>query len=474
MRDAVTSDQHSIRQAYRRTGLVAAVTTIAVVTALVVRPGGAARSVTIVKSGTARATADVLSLAPTAGSLALSFGSGSVVAETVGGLAQALSETANLGLVGSSLTSEGCDGSDPTFTPDQLPQPTTVDNRKGDATAEDADFPIGNSQLGGGIKRVSAKVKPAAAAEATSLVFDFSPLLRVDGGRAEADVDTIDGDRDARSSIELSITIAGAVTLTGMEWSAHHRSGAKPVAEGAFSMGRISAAGTAIPFESVAEAETIVNGLLAPTGLRVELPRVDHQKEGVEAVRVRPLRLLLDRSPLGATLVRPALDITREARSELFTQLTALSCDFSSLFLVGEIGLGIAAGTGSLIAEIGGADAQSALVDLEDPFGDLDGFDEPLDVSGVDLDLPVGDGPGLIGNGALPGTDETITAGPREVALTGSGRTVRTCETTHPIGSPGCSAGAALAVGAIGFVATAGMAALDLRRRRRLPLGVDE
>jgi hypothetical protein len=45
--------------------------------------------------------------------------------------------------------------------------------------------------------------------------------------------------------------------------------------------------------------------------------------------------------------------------------------------------------------------------------------------------------------------------------------TDRICESVHPNGSPGCSDGAGLLAGALVLAAVAGVAALDIVKRRR-------
>lgn len=85
--------------------------------------------------GRTKATAVVAKVAPGVGQLELGITFGSSVTQVKNDLAQATSQTGDLGLIGTSLTTEGCGGSS-VLQAEQLPQPTAVDNREGDASAE--------------------------------------------------------------------------------------------------------------------------------------------------------------------------------------------------------------------------------------------------------------------------------------------------------------------------------------------------
>ncbi len=120
--------------------MVAVLSGAALVAALVVSPGADAQdapapaSAPVVDAGRATARANVVSVAPISGSLSFAISTGAAVAETQGGLAQSFAQSIDLGLIGTSLTAEGCDGSDPAVPAERLPQPTLADNRNGYAS----------------------------------------------------------------------------------------------------------------------------------------------------------------------------------------------------------------------------------------------------------------------------------------------------------------------------------------------------
>ena len=151
-------------------------------------------------NGVAKATAIVSKVAPGVGALELGISNGVAVAELKNKLGQAQAQSVDLGLIGTTLTAEGC--RDATITPDDLPQPTRVDNRKGDAAATSDELPLAGSALGSGRETASATTRPSAAAVATSAA-SVSPLLSLGGGRAEATVEVIDGAaRQAHATVD--------------------------------------------------------------------------------------------------------------------------------------------------------------------------------------------------------------------------------------------------------------------------------
>jgi hypothetical protein len=102
-------------------------------------------------NGIAKATAVVARVAPGVGALQLGISSGVAVAEVKNTVAQAQAKALDLGLIGSTLTAESC-GRAPVVAQSDLPQPVTVDSRKGVAAKSEDQAPIAGSTLGGGHK----------------------------------------------------------------------------------------------------------------------------------------------------------------------------------------------------------------------------------------------------------------------------------------------------------------------------------
>ena len=243
---------------------------------------------------------------------------GIAIAETTGGLAQSAAQSASLGLIGSSLTGEQCDGgearvSNPTSSRSR-PAPTTATATRPTTSTE---APIGGTTVGGGRR---AGVGDRAAGQPRRVDRrspPTSPGIRVSNGRSVAEAEVFEtGGRRRRGRRSTSTSpSATSITLEGLRWTARHRTGAEDaVAEGAFTIGALEVLGVPVPVDSTQPAADAINAALAQTGLRIELPTVQRIEEPVDLVRVTPLRLLIDDSPLGAAAVRPALELSREAR----------------------------------------------------------------------------------------------------------------------------------------------------------------
>lgn len=411
-------------------------------------------------NGIAKATAVIAKVAPGVGSLELAMTSGTAVAEVKNSLAQSQAQTMDLGLIGSTLTADKCDGRDGTVTPDQLPQPTRVDNRAG-ATADGSDeVPIAGDAGGAGREAAWANGDPAAGAVAT-VVSSLTPVLRIDSGRAESESRVIDGAaRQAHATVDVDLTLANAVTLTGLRWDAVHRTGKDPRAAATFDVGTAKLLGVALPTDSQATLEELLNTALAPSGLTVTFPTVERFTTPTDLVRITPLRIVLRDSPAGKATLGPGLNLTREQREQLFVELTKEYCDVAGALLVADIAVSVVSGTGFLAFEIGGAEAYSSDFALEDPFGDP--LPPPLGDPPTPPAVPV---PGAVVPEVGPAPTTPPTVPPQRAASIGP--LEEHCESVHPFQSPGCSQGALAPLGLLGLAATAAVGALDWRHQRR-------
>lgn len=446
------------------------------VAAIVVGPSPAARAQDGAEPaatvGSAKATAVLLKVAPTVGNLQLAVASGVSVAEIRNQLAQSQSQSLDLGLLGSTLTAEQCDGRPALLRPSDLPEPLRIDNRGGEASATDGAAPI-TSSLAAGLQQVRATPQPLAEAVSTGARVALGPLLDLAGGIATATTEVVDGGaaRVAHASVGVDLEIPGILRLAALRWDAVHRTGTEPEARATFDLGTVEVLGIpldlgALPLDAVADT---VNALLGPLGLTIQLPTVERFTEPTDFVRITPLRLRFGDSPIGALLAAPLLDATRQLRDELAAALIAFYCRTSTAFLVSEIVLGQLAGTGSTVISIGGAEATTGLVPFEDPFGD-----------GGLLPPPTTDTGGTGDGGPVSTTPRAVVPGPGPVARPPAalppatpvrtqpiGDFERVCESVHPFAWPSCSAGAAPFVGIAAVAATAALGFLDWRHQRR-------
>ena len=217
-----------------------------------------------------------------------------------------------------------------------------------------------------------ATAEPLAGSVATT-VASFGDLVTVRGGRAEAVTEVIDGAaRQAHATVEVGLGIAGLIDLSGLRWDAIHRTGKDPIAEASFDIGTARLLGIPIPLDSLADLEKVINDALAPVGITINFPKVERFTEPADLVRITPLRIVLKDSPTGKAVVSPVLDVTREQRSQMFDTLAAAICEAAGALLVADIGVSIVGGTGFIVIEVGGAEATTGELVLENPFGEPD------------------------------------------------------------------------------------------------------
>src|SRR3546814_235394 len=117
-------------------------------------------------NGTAKATARVARVAPGVGSLSLAIRAGIAVSDLQNNVAQSEAQAIDLGLIGTTLASEGCSG-DPILPAALLPKGTRIDNRQGDASLVADELPLAGPLAAVGREEVWATKTPLAGARST-------------------------------------------------------------------------------------------------------------------------------------------------------------------------------------------------------------------------------------------------------------------------------------------------------------------
>ena len=417
-------------------------------------------------NGNAVAQASVLRIAPGVGSLGLATTTGTSLAHVANNLAEAQAQAVDLGLIGSSLTAEQCNGDPGAVKPDQLPQPLVVDNRKGAASASKDEAPIAGNALGGGRKEASADPTPASHADVTNIVGAVGSVVTLSGGRSDATARVDPGKaREADATMSADIDIAGVVQLHNAQWHAVHRTGENPSQTGTFSVATAASSGVPLPTDQTAPLQDAINKALETTGITVQLPIVQHITSPNDFVQVTPLRIELKDSPAGKTALGPGLNATRAQREQIVNQIATTACQLAGGLLVADITIDVLSGTGFMIIDIGGAFASSGQVDYQNPFSDVKPFTGPgniLPASGV-----VGSttGPASAGAASPPGST-AATKPTSNIAQVGPLTTI--CETLSPAKRPTCSRGLGVPLALAGIGLTSGVAYLDWRHQRRL------
>jgi hypothetical protein len=353
---------------FRRTRRAAVAAAFAVlVIALQVDPGGADEAL---KPGRGQAIARAYKVNPKAAGLSLGISLGLSLAGHQNTAATAESRAVDLGIIGTLLAAEGCDGGDPTLPSESQPQPLSVSSRDEGAAegqAADEDKPPGS-----GHKRVLAREDPYAEAETTVTPFEIPGVLQVSGGRSLTTSGVVDGAREALARVEIGrISFAGgAVELGGLTWLARHRSGAEELVEGTFSIGSAAIAGTPIPTAGQDPAQVLdpVNEALQPLGF-VITPPTSRQASGIQFVD--PISIGIVPSAQRDNVVASLLGPAQPVREQLFQAIIDQDCGNDTYITVADVVLGALTGAGSLTFELGGVQASTADIAYSSRLGGL-------------------------------------------------------------------------------------------------------
>jgi len=450
-------------QSFRRTRRVFAAVTFAVLAmALQVDPGAAQEG--SLSPGRGQAIARAYKVNPKAAGLSLGISLGLSLAGHQNTAATAESRAVDLGIIGTLLAAEGCDGGDPTLPAENQPQPLSVSSRDEGAAegkTEDEDTPPGT-----GRKRALARQDPYAEAETIVTPFEIPGVLQVSGGRSLTTSGVVEGVREALARVEIGrISFAGgAVELGGLTWVARHRTGGEELVEGTFSIGSAAIAGTPIPTDGGDPAQVLgpVNEALAPLGF-VITPPTARSASGIQFVDPISIGIVpsAQRDSVSNTLLGPIQPV----RESLFQAIIDQDCGNDTYITVADVVLGALTGAGSLTLELGGVQASTSDIAFSSRLGGLgQGSLGALPSSGT--------GGSSLGSVSSTGTGAALPTGGGsaavpEVAPSSSGGGTPLATTPASSSSDGARGGAMAAVALGGLVLVALTAEADRRRMRR-------
>jgi len=438
----------------------------------------AASAATPFVQGTAAGVAQALQIAPRTGGFAYTMSMGNAIAQYRGTLAQAESQLLDLGLIGTSLTSEQCDGSKPTVNNDQLPQPLIVESDRGNQS-KTHDY-AGSSQGGllaaGGHESVTATTVPAATASFQGGALGVPGVFEVDGMSATSGARLIAGQAriaTADATVGQLSLLGGAVVLHNMHWAAAVRTGSHPSSSGTFTIGDATLAGHAVPVTPGGADAVLaaVNKALATTGLHLTVPTPTKRSDGT--LLIPPMSLGIDDSKAGATLIDPVTTASQPIQQRIAQTLLSLNCKFGTPLLLKDIGLGTIDGTGGFDLKFGGVSAGTTAIAYTNPFGNVQ-FGTSAGSLGVGSGgTPAAGGVAPAVGGSVPAGAGSLGSAPGSAPqLAGQSKVAESCATTSSAHWPSCSNGAALVAGLLGLAAVGGIGGADwlmTRRRRRLP-----
>jgi hypothetical protein len=433
--------------------------------------------------GSGSATGTAIKVGPQTGGLTIAVTFWQSLADFQGEVARASARAVDLGILATALTAPGCNGAPATFKSSDFPQPLNIDSRDADAakgkTAQQGgapdDSPIVTSA---GRQQVDAEGTPRSHAITTTAAFGIPGVFEVGAGRTEVTTRIIDKvTREALATADFSsISLAGGmVQLKGLHWEAVQRTGKTTTAEGQASVSSIVVGGVGLPIPvGGGELSTVlapVNALLLGTGISLDPPVFTNK---ADLVTVQPLRLRIDHSPLGQTLVAPAVTAAQPVRQpvlDAYSQAVDCAAPIGQVQGVGQVGravvlpsdiaLSALTGTGGLVVELGGGTATTEGNTFADPFADTGGTSSAL--------APIADTPSTSGDVLGTSITSGVTGGAVESAAPATELSPGPAATlaSAPATVPGARGGTAVVMGLLGLLAVAGVALADYLRIRR-------
>jgi hypothetical protein len=416
--------------------------------------------------GTGNALAESIRVDPVYGGLSFGIGIGEALAGHQNTAAIAESRAANLGVIGTTLAGEACDGGDPTLPREDQPSPLRVESTEEGA----ADGKSGQDPKVPGVDR-QVRATTAPYAEATTIAgnLDIPGVLTIRGTRSFAS-SGVEGElREAIARTEIASVLigGGAVELRGLVWEAIHRSGSTEEQLGTFTIGSLLVGGNPVPFDTPLDALADANDALRTIGLELRPPRshFDETSKGTLAT-VDPLGIRIVPNELRDGIVSPILSELQPVREQLFNQLIEMDCGNATYITVLDIVLNSFGPGGYVALELGGVQATTAALNR------FTGLGQGGSLPSLAGNLPASGN--LSGSGALnSGAGRSVP--PANVATPGAdqGAGAGTAAPETPIddaveaAAEGSRGGALAAVGGAGLLLLLATAEGDRRKMRR-------
>jgi hypothetical protein len=441
--------------------------------------GGSTGADTAFVPGSATAGAKAISLAPTTGGLNYAITLATSLAQYENAEAQSLSQTIDLGAIGTALEAEGCDNSPPTIPKKDVPPSVQAESINGNQTLTTSITPQTTS-TGIGVGNESAMVTTQPSGTATTTVQNITVpggLVTVSGLTSSSHTSIDNGNtRVAEATSDVgAISIAkGAIVLGGLHWAATQESGAKTLSTATFSLGSLKVSGVAVPLPATTSPQVllnIINTVGAPLGFNIQWPASSTLPDGT--VVISPLTIGIDNNTLGQEIVGSNLVTVQPVRAALVNAILAADCNLASEVTVGDIGIGVLAGGGNLNLNLGGANAVTSSAAAVNPFGSAGGggaISLPTDTTPVISSLPSTSTftpPSLGTTGTVAPVTPTTTGGGTSRQSIGPIQRTTDCVSLSPAGGGCNTSNVAVPIGLIGLGLVLLLAAWDYMRQRR-------
>ena len=327
-------------------------------------------------AGNAQAQSQAISLAPTTGGLSYAITLATSISDYQDVEAQSLSQTIDLGAIGTSLEAEGCNNSPPTLPQSDVPPPEQAESTNGNQDLTDSITPqsIGH--------RARRGQRDGHRHHAAGVGIDDHRGRR----RAPGQPDHHRHDDDERARL-------------GRQWRhpdrlGHGRrrsalAGQRSGRPGRPALGRRGAvrrgdpddrdllhrladrgrsAGRPLGADVSPQSELdVINTALSPLGFNIVWPVQSTLPDGT--VEISPMQIGIDNNALGQELIGANLGSVQAEREAVVNAILNADCNLASEITVGDIGTGVAAGGGNMNILLGGATALTNDQAGSSPFG---------------------------------------------------------------------------------------------------------
>ena len=334
--------------AFRRTAAIGAVWAVAMGVLVVLSP--AASGQTAVDPGTGNAYAQGYKVDPRSGQLSFGITYGMALAGHQNTVAIGEARSVDLGVIGTTLAAEGCDGGDPTLSKDKQPQPVVVRSTDDNKDRTETEYAVE--------KHAEATNQPYAESQATTAAVGDPAAVQLGSTRSRSVSGVVDGKRVATAVTDVSNIsfAAGALVIKGLHWEATYQSAPDEVIGGSFTIEGVQSAGKDLPIKDAADGLAQANAVLEPLGISLDPPQVRNES-GI--VFVDPLKIGIVPSKSRDAVSSSLLNAASPIREKLVDALIKADCGNASYITVADIALGSVTGAGSLSLELGGVTATS-------------------------------------------------------------------------------------------------------------------
>lgn len=316
----------------------------------------------------ANAQSTVGAIAPSAGSIRLTVAFGNAAADLSGSRTRGRANDVELGLLGSIITGETCGRT--FFPPSALPHPVMAASPDGPPTAKQTRIAVPQGpNSNANVASVNAEASPDRATGASEGARIAVPgLVTVSGGRSHASTTLKNGVREAVATADFASIAVGPVKLEDIHTESFNRSGTKNEHGTIFKVGAIIIGGVRTEPPADASPSAILdplNTVLAPLGIQFVAPKAEYIGQ---TQYLRPLEIVVGKSLVSETAVGPLVGALQPARTQL-DQLAADVCGAPAVLTVADVGLALAAGSGTLALQFGGVETTSGEITAKNPFG---------------------------------------------------------------------------------------------------------